>query len=172
MRRIIISVLCCALFSVIFISCSREYLGDEAEDWKSTKGIDISNVEEFVGERLENPYSVKNMRKAYISLSQELLASTNEQSPIKEEEIKATDYYVRFLIEENSQLEKLESDSLNLSILPLNYEIKEGDIELSAKDTDNPVYWMYTSVPVNYEFPKNDKIRTYRGIISSGNCFW
>jgi len=79
------------------------------------------------------------------------------QGPINEEEIQATDYYVRFLIEETGQLDKLESDSLNLSILPLDYEIKEGNVELSANDTENLSYWMYTSVPVDYEFPKNIK---------------
>jgi len=80
MRRIVISMLYCILFSSVFFSCSREYLGDEPEKEESTKGIDISDVEEFVGEKLENPYSVKNMRKAYRSLSQELIASTNARS--------------------------------------------------------------------------------------------
>jgi len=160
-KKIIKYTVYCAIFymfSNIFISCSREYLGEPEEKLSE---MNISNVREFVGEKLENPYSLKNMRKAYKSLSKELIASANingnEQNPINEEELQTTDYYVRFLIENDNQLEKLEADSLNFSVLPLDYEIKEGDIEISAENSEKPSYWIYTSVPISYEFPKNIK---------------
>lgn len=141
-----------AILTPIFllIGCEKEdFLDDLSEKNTSTE------LNSFIGKKLENPYSVTNMRKAYNNLMNNSKSKQkNDQAIGNESDIKVTDLYVRFFIEDADQLEKLEADSLNFSILPLDYEIlKEGDLEIEEKDLEGEGYWLYTSVPVRYQLP-------------------
>ena len=121
-----------------------------------------SELISLVGKKLENPYSVSNMQKAYKSLltKKSRISSVNESDSNVNDtfDIKLTDLYVKFLIKSDDDLQVIINDSLNYSILPLDYEIlAKGEIELKNKDLDNDGYWIYTSVKKNYIF--NNEIK-------------
>ena len=72
-----------------------------------------------LGEKLDDPYTVANMQAAYAQVY-----------PTKagREELKATDYYVRFLPQDDAQLELLKEEGLYLMDHPMDYSIvREGD---------------------------------------------
>ncbi len=99
-----------------------------------------------LGKKLENPYSVENMKKAYDNL----IVNGRSGGDI---DIATTHYYVRFLPKSNEEMQVLEADSLYLFDYPLDYEI-EGDGE-NYVDPDVNIAegkWFYTSVPINYNF--------------------
>lgn len=103
-----------------------------------------------LGEKLEDPYSVPNMNKAYESLkAQGLLTS------VKQEPITATHLYVRFLPKNETELTLLYDDkSLDLFDYPLDYEIKEQGSYYHDPDIPEGEHtWLYTSVSVSYNFP-------------------
>jgi hypothetical protein len=108
------------------------------------------------GKQLENPYSVKNMRKAYANLmeKQENQRITYEAQIMQDSTlIQATDYYVRFLIENDEQRNLLLADSLNLSIVPLDVEIDQEEDYYVDENTDTEqAQWFYTSVAKDYQF--------------------
>ena len=76
----------------------------------------------ILGEKLENPYSVDNMKKAYASLSPDTRAEVGGL------EIEPTHLYVRFSPATIEELDLLKLDStLHLYPYPLDYEITEGE---------------------------------------------
>ena len=101
-----------------------------------------------VGKKLENPYTVKNMKVAYRNLQ----AEHRLKSAIN---IETTHYYVRFLPKNEEELEILNSDSLELFDFPLDYEMEEGGTHFHDPSIpEDQITWQYTKVPVDYKFPK------------------
>lgn len=97
--------------------------------------------------KLENPYSVSNMKKAYSALQQEGLmkASLN---------IEATHLYVRFLPKDSVESELLMRDTtLTLFSYPLDYELTEGEKYIDSTLIGNDFIWFYTRVPVGFISP-------------------
>lgn len=106
-----------------------------------------------LGKKLENPYSVTNMRKALESLR---ATDPNARKAAENLEIKATNYYVRFFVRSIEAIEQLEADSLHLYDHPLDYEVISQGTEY-VDPTVNPAEgkWYYTSVSADYSFPTN-----------------
>jgi len=97
--------------------------------------------------KLENPYSVSNMKKAYSALQQEGLmkAALN---------IEATHLYVRFLPKDSAELETMLGDTtLTLFSYPLDYELSEGEKYIDSTLTGNDFTWLYTRVPIDFSSP-------------------
>ncbi len=128
------------IIALAIMSCSK----DEATPQISDNITEISGT--IIGQKLENPYSVANMKIAYDSIT-----SSSDISTLSSVSISTTDYYVRFHIESNEQLEELDADSLELFAYPLDYKIEEYGDDYDEIDSTGGK-WMYTSVPVNYEF--------------------
>ena len=109
-----------------------------------------------IGKKLENPYSVENMRRAYGSLKekQEGQTVTYEARLLRDSmDIQVTDYYVRFLIENDEQRNLLLGDSLDLSTVPLDVEIEHEENHYVDETTStDEAQWFYTSVPKEYSF--------------------
>ncbi len=76
-----------AIVAFALTSCEKN------EEVKQTDNLNIYNLSQIpkgmmkLGEKMENPYSVSNMKKAYSNLSMQKIASN----------ISATHLYVRFL---------------------------------------------------------------------------
>jgi len=100
-----------------------------------------------LGEKLNNPYSVENMKKAFDSLQNEgILRSAYN--------IEATHLYVRFLPANCEELESLYKDTtLTLFSYPLDYELSEGEIYIDSTLFGKTFAWFYTRVPVGYISP-------------------
>ena len=99
-----------------------------------------------LGEKLENPYTVSNMRKAYGNLQEKnQLKSTFTIEP--------THYYIRFLPENGKELELLKDAGLVLFDFPLDYEITQGTCFHDADIEVGKITWQYTAMPVSMEIP-------------------
>lgn len=144
-------------FSILASSCQNEIEDTpRPEKTLSEELASESDGQIVLGEKLENPYSVKNMRLALKSLKEKQKKSAKSYSAktLNDElEIQATDYYVKFWVENDEQKNLLIADSLNLSIIPLDVEIEqEGDYFVDENTEIEQAQWLYTSVVKDYRF--------------------
>lgn len=104
----------------------------------------------ILGDQLENPYSVKNMQKAYDSLR---ILNPDLKSDLI---IEATHYYVRFLPKNFEELDFLGLDTtLILFDYPLDRIIENGGTYYHDPSLPvDQITWQYTSVPKNFTFSK------------------
>lgn len=113
---------------------------------------DDSQELSIVSKKLKNPYSLKNMRAAYNSLS------SDGNARLKDEyNIKATDYYIKFLLKNVKEYDDITGDSIDLYAYPLDYEHSLEAYEyyenLLEKDSCK---WFYAAVPVDYDYKKHE----------------
>ena len=139
-RKILISI--ALIGAMCFVSCEKE--GKITEE----SGVQIS----VLGERLENPYSVENMRIAL-----ENLQNSNENNRMGDGiEISTTHLYLKFKPQNEEELSLLQQDStLNLYSYPLDYELLDGvdDYHDPEVPEDQPTY-QYCAVPVDKALPE------------------
>jgi len=121
-----------------------------------SKGPDLSNQamsdedvlchdEIVLGEQLDNPYTVTNVKTALDALYPGTKASST---------INATDLYVRFLPRTEDDLEQLRSLGLSLLDHPMDYSVvKDGDYYHDPDIDRDCITWQYGVVPVGFEFP-------------------
>lgn len=130
------------------VGCNKEeVISHISSDFSGIKG---DNTEEFhIGRKLNNPYTVENMKKAQDSL----LGIGQLENPI---DIQATHLYVQMYPEDSADMNKiLEDTTLHLFPYPLDYEIEgEGSFEINEGDTPE----VYTVVPVGYNIPINYRV--------------
>lgn len=99
-----------------------------------------------LGDRLEDPYSVDNMTKALDALYPSKAGRTY---------LEPTDYYVRFLPADESELDALLASGLVLLDHPVDYEIlREGDYYHDPSVDEDRITWQYGLVPKGYVFPE------------------
>ena len=103
-----------------------------------------------LGKKLENPYTVANMQRAWDNLY-------GEQ---RKETISASHYYIKFIPRNEDDLSLLHNDTLlDLYQYPLDYEIIEGSTTYQdptvPEGTPTP---LYVSVPVNHKIPDVDYV--------------
>lgn len=99
-----------------------------------------------LGDKLNNPYSVKNISSAFKSLYPDI--DVNEY-------VKPTDIYMRFLPENDTQMKMLEELGLELVDHPLDYEIvKEGDYYHDPDVSEDRITWQYSTVPLGVNLPE------------------
>jgi hypothetical protein len=97
----------------------------------------------ILGAKLNNPYTIANMQKAY-----HLLYGINTQ-------ILPNNLYIRFKPASVAQLEILEdNEDLELQDYPMDYEvIKDGDYYQDPNLGTEDIPWLYSVVPVTYKAP-------------------
>jgi len=139
------------ILAIIFstTSCSK----DETNIAQSDITTNVQQGEGFIklGKKLENPYSLKNMRKAYDNLKDD---TRLKSVMIDEDSVIATHLYVRFLPKDSLDNSILLKDTLlELFIYPLDYEITEtGTYYHDPAIPDDQPTWLYTAVPYGYVF--------------------
>jgi len=105
-----------------------------------------------LGKRLENPYSVENMIKAYDSMPES--SKVIFENHLIDDIIYATHHYVKFTLKSEEELMKLKMDStIILFYYPLDYEIVSyGEGYYQNIYADQPAYY-YASVEANKILP-------------------
>ncbi len=116
-----------------------------------------------IGKKLENPYSLKNMNKAYINLlrskglekeipSGNPLCINCTEHPLL---LEPTHTYVRILPQDSSHYDELLNDTnVVMFDYPLDVEISEGENTVVAERGTNGFKYLYTKLPVDgYETP-------------------
>lgn len=115
----------------------------------------VSSSEEnsvVLGKKLENPYSVENMKKALQNLKNSSTTARNAEAI----EIKPTHLYIRFLPKTEEELSIIKADSmLILYEYPLDYEIvKNGSYYREPNLPENQPTPRYCAVEVGTKFPE------------------
>lgn len=135
--------------SVLFalISCQ----GSGVPEGKTAEGEDGKVYHGMIqlGEKLDDPYTVENMKKAL-----ESVYSTKSDRV----DVVTTDLYVRFLPSGDEQLAKLQSLGLYLLDHPMDYRIlREGDYYKDPAVQEDEITWQYAVVPKDFAFPSDIK---------------
>lgn len=100
-----------------------------------------------LGDRLDDPYSLDNMTKALSSVY-----GTRAERAV----IEATDLYVRFLPEDDSQFDRLAAMGVAMLDHPVDYEIlKEGDYYHDPSIEEEKITWQYAVVSKDFTFPSD-----------------
>lgn len=101
-----------------------------------------------LGKKLENPYSIKNMRKAYSALSSQTKSSIQRDEI--DDVIYTTHYYVKFIPKTEDELGLMKCDSTIIFYpYPLDYEIiSYGEYHDPTVPEGQPTYY-YASIPVD-----------------------
>ena len=138
----------CYLILVAFASSCRK--AAELSSTSNSSAPAITNENVVLGKKLENPYSVANMRKAY----QRLKGNNSKAINTSEESLISTShYYVRFLPIDTAQNNALKADtSLKLYQIPLDYEVISAGCDVQDTSEIYKPQWFYTSVPANFQF--------------------
>lgn len=141
-----------SFFLILFIlaqfSCK-----DEIEPTKLAEETTTNNFEKgtqtVLGEKVNNPYSLRNMQIAYDSISK---TNSSFRSATT---LEPTHYYVRFLPKDSVEYNILDNDTtLELFDYPLDYDIVSyGDSYHDPSLPESQITWQYTKVPTNYKFP-------------------
>jgi hypothetical protein len=135
----------------IALSCQQDE-GLKPQNQENQNLINGSAMEGMIklGKKLENPYSVENMKKAWENIT------SNARINGDELEIKTTHLYIRFKPKTEEELSLLKLDStLTLFTYPLDYEIAEtGDYYHDPEvPFDQPTY-QYCAVEVDKNLPE------------------
>ena len=154
-----------ALLTTLLFSCQKDEFLDTPQAKTPETPVTEATQQDILpqiklGKKLENPYSVANMKKAYKSLKAKraLVAASSSSSVValsteQDVEIETTDYYVKFWIETDEQKNMLIADSLNLSDIPLDVEVLEEGIQFIDEDAEKQeAHWVYTAVTKDYTF--------------------
>lgn len=136
--------------ALIFKSCNKEEI-QTADNTKLSENIyntiGVPDGMMKLGKKLENPYSLSNMKKAF-ALTSRLKSSAVNLQP--------THLYVRFLPETTEEMAILVEDTLlKLYDYPFDYEIiKDGQYYHDPSIPLDKFTWLYTVVKPDYVFPK------------------
>lgn len=147
MTKISLRLLTLTLIGILTYSCQKEEETSIEQAQVENEQIDLTGITKL-GRKLENPYSVINMKKAWESLSR-----TSKVS--KSGDIETTHLYIKFKPKTEEELDLLKRDStLVLYDIPLDFEVEENgnfyhDPEVPL---DQPTY-QYTSISVNTQLP-------------------
>ena len=112
--------------------------------------LDLDNLAHgqiVLGEKLEDPYSLSAMQLSLANLY-----------PTKSgvERLEATDYYVRFLPQDDTQFTSLKLMGVQMTDHPLDYEIlREGDYYHDPSIMDDEITWQYAVVDRDFQFPQD-----------------
>lgn len=127
----------------MLLACQQEEM--PAPDIRRVDLKNISHEMIELGEKLEDPYTVENMREAVARVY---------PTRAREIEITPTDLYVRFLPRTGDQYASLLSKGLKLIDHPVDYRIvREGDYYHDPGLSEEEITWQYAVVPKDFEFP-------------------
>jgi len=150
------------LIGVLLVSCDPKEV-DPSETTEKPENsvkqalIDQGEKEIVLGAKIENPYSVENMRKAYENLmSAQNKGSSNILRRAGESiNISTNHHYVRFWCDSVSDKDKLSNLDIEFSDFPLDREISEKGEFFMEEDTSTQDYkgsWVYTSLSKDFDY--------------------
>lgn len=109
---------------LLLLSCQQDDMSPQMEDQNALNPTENVNMIKL-GKKLDNPYSVENMRRALANLKES--SASKGKSSVNEIDITTTHLYVKFKPKTEEELSILKRDStLILHPYPLDYEIEEN----------------------------------------------
>lgn len=158
LQKKLLTLIFIALFS---FSCQNEINEEILNSSIKEEQVEDETIQVQLIKKLENPYSVNNMRKALDNLtgsnnnsakSASINGSTNSN-----EIITATHYYLKFKPKTEEELVFIKSDTtINWFDHPLDYEIAGiGDTYRDPNVSEDQPTYQYTYATIDHSFPKN-----------------
>ena len=130
-----------ACFAAVLLSCER----DAATDTPEPGDPEVLHDEIILGEKLEDPYSVKNITKALEALYPTKAGAVS---------VSPTNLYVRFLPRDDNEMDTLLSLGIDVLDHPVEYRVvREGDWYHDPGIDEESITWQYAVVPTDFEFP-------------------
>ena len=128
---------------LVVSSCQKEESDPLGLSKTESENINVPRMTKL-GKKLENPYSIGNMKKAWKNLSKKYKISKNG-------EIETTHLYIKFKPKTMEELGILKQDSsLVLYDVPLDYEIDEGgDFYHDPEVPISQPTYQYAAIPIN-----------------------
>ena len=126
-------------------SCSRDDMPEAA----GASGDEPAPGHDMIvlGDKLEDPYSIANVKAALASLYPTRAGRVD---------VTPTDLYARFLPENDDEYQQLLSLGLVLSDHPCDYQIlRDGDYYHDPQVADGRITWQYAVVAEDFTFPEN-----------------
>ncbi len=139
--------------SMITQSCSEQEIDAIPTPTNTSSLNELGEIK--IVRKIDNPYSLTNMQKAYNSLyNNEMLKSgTLKSDSLELDSLVATHYYVRFLPKDSAEYEALKADTtLTLFPYPLDCELTAGTTFRDSTLSSTQITWQYTKVPTDYIF--------------------
>lgn len=154
MRKNALKFLVLTLIGIMIYSCQNEndFTTQVEEPINLNEQDGLKKM--ILGKKLENPYSVENMKKALNNLKQSK-SYAKRKGTSDNLEITTTHLYIRFKPVNEEELNLIERDTtLILFDHPMDYEIsEEGDFYQDPEIPDELPTYQYTSVEVDKELP-------------------
>ncbi len=129
---------------LMFCGCTEKGFGpDDGEDMKT--GDDVGHEMIVLGDRLDDPYAVRNITKAIESLYPTKAGRVD---------VTPTDIYLRFLPKNEKEYGILEKSGLDLMDHPLDYRIlRDGDYYHDPELDEDEITWQYAVVRKDFKIP-------------------
>lgn len=131
---------------LLYVSCSDDEVITPTST--ETQEVPVANVVCTIGKKIEDPYKIDNMRKAY----RKLYAA---DSTIPKMEIQPTHKYLRFLPKNEAEYEILRKDTcIDLFSHPLDYVFTE-DMSYYHDPSlpESSITYQYSVLPIDYTIP-------------------
>ena len=130
---------------LMLLSCSKTPADSVSIPDQSPDG-EVSHEMIVLGEKMEDPYAVENVRRAYTMLYPTKSARND---------VRPTDLYVRFLPENEAQYQALVATGIYILDHPVDYRIlKEGDYYQDPAVAEDAITWQYAVVSKDFAFPE------------------
>ncbi len=149
-----------ALIAFALTSCDKNDISNSiAQQPDASKITDDANRQRrpvILGEKLNNPYSVKNMQAALDTIKKHSAQqNTSMKAPsaiLEDMNIEPTDLYVRYLPANREQFVKLMTDTtLIIFDYPLDYEKTQTGDYYKDPTVTGEYTWLYVVVPTGYQ---------------------
>ncbi|MCD8445639.1 hypothetical protein [Tenacibaculum finnmarkense] len=148
MKKHSLRFLTLTLIGTMLFSCQKE---DEIIEQTPKSQYPMEGMMKL-GEQLENPYSVENMRKALDNLKKSNVSAKTSEGEI---EITTTHLYIKFKPKNEEELSILKRDStLVLYTYPLDYEIEgNGDFYIDPEIPEGQPTYQYCAIKIDKKLP-------------------
>lgn len=128
------------------ILCACSAADDGASPGDLIAAEDVPHDMIVLGEKLDDPYSVANVKEAVAALYPTKAGRVD---------IKPTDIYVRFLPRTEAEYDRLVSAGIHLTDHPLDYEIlREGDYYHDPELDEDAITWQYAVLSPSFKRPE------------------
>lgn len=160
-----VCVLCTSLLLGFMCSCTNNFEAESYERYSrnalQSRAVSsdeyLEECEEgteiVLGEQLQNPYEITNMRNAYALITRKGLFTGAANIPSAPT---VNMYYYRVLPASSEELDIIvENEDIYYTTVPYDYQIDEwcGDYYMDP-DCPDSLTWLYAVVPANYGFPE------------------
>ena len=137
---------------LLLASCSDEPFSKESTNITREKDYYLK-----LGKKLENPYSVKNMKRALDSVKAKMTISKTAKG-VSSFEIKTSHLYVKIEPKNAAEESLLKSDTSQVFFdYPLDYEFSEEVLQQIGTNNPDSIGYYYVAVPKDYVFPSGIK---------------